>query len=293
MPDTTGMNEIRGIDIDKLVKGFADEELTFKSLTNETTTSAREIRWYQKTAGFLTAPTTTGMTSNFIENTDQLAQPVVIEASWTRNTSYVKKFFAESPMISMEDIKDSDVDVLGTNLRDIVRAVAKRVDVRIWNVITENQSAVNINAVTSTAAWDAASGQDPVEDISEAIQKIQEDSYDTTNAVLLVSPKDYKSLVVWLISTKGTSIPNFSSELVKSGSAIKILGLSVRVSNNVTADYAAVVVPQRAATWKAFMPITSAVIEEKGIGSKIRVWEEGECLLTDPNAVSLISNTQL
>jgi len=73
---------------------------------------------------------------------------------------------------------------------------------------------------------------------------------------------------------------------------MEILGLNVMVSTNVDADEAMVVVGQRALTWKSFVPITSAVIDEPGIGKKIRCWEEGECLMTDVNAAAKITNTQ-
>ena len=51
-------------------------------------------------------------------------------------------------------------------------------------------------------------------------------------------------------------------------------------------------IPQKACTWKSFQDITSRVIEEAGIGSKVRVWELGCAILTDPRAVTLITNTQ-
>src|SRR3990167_5884106 len=133
MADNSGMAEIRGIDIDKLVRGFADEEFVFKKEVNVTPTSAREIRWFKKTSGVLTAVTTTGITGNIISNTDQLALPTVLEQSWTRNTSYVRKYFVESPIISDEDIKDSDVDILAANIRDLARAVEREVDKRIYD----------------------------------------------------------------------------------------------------------------------------------------------------------------
>jgi hypothetical protein len=50
-------------------------------------------------------------------------------------------------------------------------------------------------------------------------------------------------------------------------------------------------VPQRSATWKSFTGIGSAVIDDPGIGKKIRVWEEGEALLTDPKSVHLTTDT--
>ena len=70
-----------------------------------------------------------------------------------------------------------------------------------------------------------------------------------------------------------------------------LLGANVIVSENFTTDWVVQWVPSRAATWKAFMPITSVVMDEPGIGKKIRCWEEGECILTDPNAVHIISDT--
>jgi len=137
MADSSGQAQIRGIDIDKLAKGFADEENQFKKICMVTATKAREIRWYQKTSGFLDSADTSGITASQIANTGERSLPVVVEQSWTRQTSYVRKYFVESPTISEEDIKDSDIDVLGTNVRDLVRAVARQVDARIYSVLVE------------------------------------------------------------------------------------------------------------------------------------------------------------
>jgi phage major head subunit gpT-like protein len=154
MADNSGQAEIRGLDIDKLAKGFAEEEMVLKRFVSVTKTSAREIRWYKKTAGFLTGTTTTGITGNRIDNVAERALPSVVEQSWTRQTSYVRKYFVESPTLSMEDIKDADIDVLATNVRDLVRAVANRVDTRIFNVLSESLSPSDIN---TTAATDTGS----------------------------------------------------------------------------------------------------------------------------------------
>jgi hypothetical protein len=96
-----------------------------------------------------------------------------------------------------------------------------------------------------------------------------------------------------LINVKGSSIPNFSSERVKDGVVMEILGCKVVVSTTFTSDYAVLFVPQRTATWKSFTPISTAIIDDPGIGKKIRVWEEGEILLTDPNAAYIITDTQV
>ena len=57
MSDSIEMQDIRGLDIDKAVKGFAEVEYVFKNICNKSTTSADSIRWYQETAGDLTVAT--------------------------------------------------------------------------------------------------------------------------------------------------------------------------------------------------------------------------------------------
>jgi hypothetical protein len=117
-------------------------------------------------------------------------------------------------------------------------------------------------------------------------------NYDPEGASLYVSPKDYTSIVNWLISGKGSLIPGFSSEKIKSGVVMQILGLNVKVSNNVTADYALVIVPKRATTFKQGEGTTARVVKDEGIGSRVRVWESGIAYNTDPKAIVLISDTQ-
>jgi len=288
MADTSSMAEIRGIDIDKLAKGFADEESVFKKFVVVSATSAREVRWYQKTSGYLDSTDTTGITASQIANVAPKARPVVVEQSWTRNTSYVKKFFVESPTISDEDIRDSDIDILATNVRDLVRAVENQIDISIYDVITD---ATGIETTASTAGWDAGSGQDPIKDILTAKRKIRNNGYNPEGAVMTLNPIEHQNLLVWLISTKGSSIPSFSSEKVRDGVVMELLGVNVVVSSNATTDEAAMWIPSRSATWKSFVPITTAIIDDPGVGKKIRVWEEGIAICTDPKSVHVTTNT--
>ena len=218
MADKSGMAEIRGIDIDKLAKGFADEEYSLKRFCNVSNTSAREIRWYKKTAGTLDSTDTTTMSGSRIYNfADQLAIPTVVEQSWTRQTSYVKKFFVESPTLSDEDIKDSDIDVLATNVRDLVRAVAQQVNIRIFSVLVEAAAATpttpnptNVNtAAAAGTGWDDASTGDPIGDILTGKTNLASYNYNPEGTILLLHPTDHKNLVKWLINVKGSSIPSF------------------------------------------------------------------------------------
>lgn len=288
MADTAGQAEIRGIDIDKVSKDMFEEAVIFKKEVKVEPCSARQIRWYQKTSGYLTATSPAKISAIAYG-----AIPFVLEQSWTRNTSYVKKYFLESPMINMEDESDSDVQVFMQNAEDLTAAVAYDLDGDIWDVATESQTPVNINSVTSTAAWDAASGQDPYKDVSEAERKIrQQTKQPVKNLAVYLSAKDYDSLKVWLISTKGSSIPGFSSQLVEDGTILYFDGKRVVISENVTADYALVADLSKSVIYKEFMPLTTAIIKEEGVGRKIRIWTHGIALLVRPKYNALISNTQ-
>jgi len=288
MADTVEQQDIRGLDITKTITGFALAEYTFKNDCEVSSMSGDSVRWYSETAADLTATTPAA-----VANISPLSQFPTLEVSWTRNTSYVKKYAAEG-FLSMEDMKSADIDVLARTLLRLTRAVTKQVDTAIYNVLTENDTPVNINTVATNAAWNTASytGVNIIEDILDAKYQMELYNYDTSNAVLYVSPLDYKSMVTWLIDGKGSSIPAFASEKVSTGTVMQLVGVSIKISPNVTADKALMFIPKKACTWKSHTGITSKVIEEAGIGSRIRVWELGVPILTDPRAVTLITNTQ-
>lgn len=277
---TSGQSTIRGIDIDKLAKGFADEEFIFKQFITVSPTSAREIRWYQKTAGTLDSTDTSGITASKIANNEQLALPVVVEANWTRNTSYVRKYFVESPWISMEDINDSDPDVLATNVRDLTRAVANQVDARIYASLS---GGLALSGAAMGTGWDDTTNGNPILDMLSGSKAIRTNSYDISNLVVLMHPTDYKNLLNYIIVVKGSSIPSFAAGTAESGVLTSILGNKIVVSNNCTENFP-VMMQKAVGTWKQFMPITARTKEEIGIGVKIRVWEEGEFILQNPSA---------
>lgn len=286
MADTSGQIDIRGLNIDTYSKDYENEALIFKNLVSVEQTTAREIRYFQKTSGYLT------LTSPAKLQVAMGARPFVAEPSWTRNTAYTKKYFLESPTITIEDEKDNDINLFVQNARDNADAIANAVDSNIWDVLSENRSVVNINSVTATAAWDAASGQDPFEDIMECKQKIREQTQrKLKDGYLLVSAKGEKDLLVWLRSV-GATIPMVAGQKIESGDLLGLAGLNVAVSEVVTADYAMVADLKMACVWKEFMPLTTRIITDEGIGKKIRSWENGIALLVRPKYVALISNTE-
>jgi len=281
MADTAGMAEIRGINITKLVEGFANVGIVLKNYVRVISTDAREMRWYSKTAGYLTSPTTIGVTGDLIETASK-AMPVVIENSYTRELSYVKKYFASSPMISLEDIKDSDPDVWGDIIKDSAIAVNKKIDSRLLTVL---DAAGCQTAAATGDGWNVDANADPLLDFLAAIEGIENYGYDSSDLVAYMNPAEKKWLLRWLITVKGSSIPGFSSSKVGGGELMTFLGVKIVSDPNRPTDTVTIFSPSKAVIWKEFMGMTSAVINDEGIGKTVRVWSEGEGIRPNPNAV--------
>lgn len=290
MADQVGQQDIAGLDIQKLVTGFEDEAIKLRKYARQSTTSGTQIRWYQKTAGFLDTTDSSGITASQIDNLPSRALPFVAGPSWTRNTSYVRKYMVESELISIEDIKTADVDVLATSVRDLVLAVERRVEARIYAVLTENDTPSTIQTISITNEWDDTTNGVPVSDLLKAREYIENYNYNADNLVLFLRPDACRFLLDYIISVKGNMIPNFSSEKARSGTLLEFLGIKIVTSSVVTSDKAVVFVPNVSVAWKSLTSITSAVIDEPGIGKKVRVWEEGEALLENPKSVVYLSN---
>lgn len=292
MADTNGQIDVRSLNISNIVKGFADEDSIFKSLVSMRTTPSREIRWFQKTAGFLDSPTTSGITTSMIANHAEGARPVVVGQSWTRNTSYVRKYMVESEWITLEDISDNDVQLFATLVRDLTRAVANQVDKRIYDVITESQSPSTIlsGAATGTG-WDDTTNGNPILDILAGQQAIRAQSYNPGQCVIVMNSIEHKHLMNYLITVKGSSWTGYSSEKMRDIAVTSILGNDVITSENAVTDSVAMWIPGRSAEYWTFYTPSSATMEDEGVARKVRVWEEGEAILTDPKSVYLITDT--
>ena len=285
MVETAGQALIRDVDITKGAIADFEEALIFKNLISGNPTKSREVKFWVKTSGYLTL-TSPAKLSNIAPG----ARPFVAETSWTPTTKYTIKYMLDSPMINMEDESDSEVQVFRDNAKDVVESIANDQDSDIFDVFTEDQTPVNINAVAANATWAAASGQDPFEDIAQAKMEIrQQTKRSIKNGVLLLNAQGEKDLLVWLVSTKGSSVPNFASEKVGTGSIERFAGLQVVVSENVVATFAVVGDFKQAAEYRTFKPLQTWIITEEGIGRKIRVSTNGIAILKKPKYIALIT----
>lgn len=288
MADSVGMADLRAENVTKVVTGFALSEYVFKQLCLVQTSNSWKETYYKETAADLTA----GGTRN-VKGVSRLANFPYGEVTWTEASSRLLKHGMEG-VISWEDATTNDVDVIARTLLRIARAVTKSVDAAIWDVITESQTPSTINSVTIAAGdeWDSATvaNRDPIQNILDAKKEIATDNYNPdSNGYLLLNPKDYANLL------GNANVRNagqfYTDDVTRNGKVGFLLGLKVLVSNQVTADYAAVVIGNEAATWKSAKALSVKTIEDFGISYKIRAWEVGVCQLKNPEAVCLIVNT--
>ena len=89
----------------------------------------------------------------------------------------------------------------------------------------------------------------------------------------------------------GTHIQIYDRGKVRDIAVTELLGNDIIVSENAVTDSVAMWIPQRSASWKAFSAMSTAILTDDGIGKKIRIWETGEAILTDPKSVYLITDT--
>jgi len=298
MADSTGQADIRGLNINKLATGFAEEYPSpLRSIIRSSSTSSRELRWWKKTAGFIDTTDTSGMTASRIGYQAEGSLPEVISQTMTRQTSYIKIFKANSQAISEEDKKDSDPDIYAAHVRDIVRAIQRQVEQRIYDVVGEATTSgtpnpTNVPTAAATAdGWNDTATGDPIADINSGIESLKLYSYDTSNIYICMNQAEEKHLKNYIINVKGSSIPSYASDQVTKSNVMEILGCKTIVSPLFTTDYVLMITPAMA-VWKSFMPLKSSEIFDEITGSyKIVAKESGECLLENPNAGYWITDT--
>jgi hypothetical protein len=287
MADQVGMQDVKGENISSAVKGFAMQEYKLKQVLLVQSSNKWTETYYRETAAELTA-TDTG-TGIAVKGTPRGAAFPHVDPSWTKVQGVHVKYAAEG-LVFLEDKLTDAIDVQARTLIRVARAIANAVDYDIYDTLS---AASGINTAASTAEWDNAvvANRDPIRDILTGIQYLNVDNYDALqNGYLLLSPLDYTNL---MMNSKVINNPSFkTADVVSNGKVGQICGLTIIVSNSVNADEAMIIKGQTAATWKAAAPLTTAVIEDKGVKFIIRSWEIGQCQVTDPEAIHVITNTQ-
>jgi len=279
---TSSSFQLRAENVSKIVTGFALQEYVFKQLLVVESSSAWKETYFEEKSEDLTASA-----SRNIKGVGRFSEPPYVETQFTEKSGRHLKYMDQT-RISWEDALTNDVDVVRRHLLRLARAISKAVDDTIYSALSDNAG----SSTASTGAWDTGTPK-IITDIAVAKRKIAVFNYNPDRGgFLLLSPKDFESLYIELVETRGASIPAFSSEAVTNGKVMTINNLTVLVSNSVTADEALVVVSKEVGTWKSVQNLTTETIRDPGIKWTIRSWEIGQVQITNPNAIAKITNTQ-
>lgn len=287
-----GDTELRKEVVDSAIKALAKKLYVFKSALTISTTGANKQVFYREASAALV-----GQSGNAVLGLPRGANFPQASVEWEKVPSWVEKYGLEEN-IFWEDAISDDIDVQGRTLFKVAEGITNAVDAEIWDKISESQSPTNIfniNITTGAAGnggrnWDRASAA-IIDDLYHAKQQIGQFNYPTNNLIAFISLKDHRSIMKYLTDS-GAQYPSIAEGAAMNGNIGKLAGITLRVSNNVTASYALIMVPKLAATWQQATPLTTTTIVDPFKSIKIRAVERGVTQVTTPKAICLISGTQ-
>ena len=289
MVDSRGQKDIFGLDIDKFVQGVEKFNYTFLDEFTKTTIKGDSKRFFTKSPVRLAALTSPSATRNVSPG----SKPATQEVSWIRSTVFVKKYFVEG-FLDAEDIADAEIDVFGTTMRDLTERIIRDRDIDLYNIMTEDQSPSAIQDFATTAVggdqWDAANyAADIIKDFNRAVRLIQAAGFkDQISAIM--DPVAYESMKNWLISGKGSSIPGFSSEKIKTGVVTNLLNVNIKVSTEAVTDFVLFTIGPRAQSYAEAEAMQGNTTVDPGIGRNLRVWTRGVGYRTNPTGNVLVTD---
>lgn len=285
MADTVGQTDIRGENINRVVKVWAEKKFKLKPLLTTESSSNWTETYTKETPTILTA---SGLAN--IKGIGRLSEFPTLEASWTVVKGQHLKYGGEGT-ISYEDLLTSTISVQARTTAKIAEAIVNSIDTAIYAALTAEGT--TSGTVAAVANWDAtnSASRDPIQDILRGIQAMIENNYDALEGgVLLLNPHDYASL---MMNSKVINNPSFkTADVVSNGRVGQICGLDIVVSTTVTDDEAMIIMRQKTATWKSVVGLTTALIDKPGISTTIRSWEIGQIQITDPYSIYTITNTE-
>jgi len=287
MADRVGQQDILGENISRAVKGFGLKKFKLRQVLSIQSSNKWTETYYRETAAELTA----GGETFDIKGVARGAAFPHVDPSWTKVQGVHIKFAAETSVFIEDKLLDA-IDVQRRSIIRVGRSVQNSSDAYIYTTLS---GASGIGTAAAGATWDSAvvADRDPIDDILAGIQNLDESNYDALeNGFLLVSPKDYRSLIG---NSRVINNPSFkTADVVSNGRVGQIAGLTIIKTTSVTADQAMIIVGQVAATWKSAVSMRSNVDSKThwGIKDVLSTYEIGHVQVTDPAAIYVITNTQ-
>ena len=287
MADSWREADLRFEHIDSAVKAVAKDMSRLKELCTIDSSEAWTESYFQETND----DSTDGGAGSPIAGIPQMAPFPFVQVTETKQSSVILKFGDES-VISLEMQAAATVPMLQRHILRMGRKINWQIDVHIEAAMNANSG----NGVTITAGneWDSATvaNRDPVKDILNAIQTLRADGIDALdgNGYLVVNGTDYTNIIS---NSKVLNHPTYQSvSAVANGQVGRLCGLTIVVSEAVTADKAYIVKKGEALVWKQAQALQVVTKDDPGKSTLIRAWERGVVQVHQPNAICEISNTR-
>jgi len=286
MADTDREADLRSEFIDQAVKAVVKIEERWKALCAVDTSSAWTESYFRETND----DSTDGGTGSPIKAVPQYAPFPFFDVTETKHSSIIQKYAGES-IISLEAQQSATVPMLQRKIYRLGRKLIYQVDYAIEAAVKADRG--NTVAITANYEWDSAtiSQRDPIKDILDAIQTLRVDGVDALNGngYLVVNGTDYTNIIS---NTKVINHPTYESGVMRNGQVGHLLGLTIVVSEVVTAESAYVLVARQGMVWKQAQPLKVVTIVDEGKSTTIRAFERGVFQLQAPNEVCEITNTR-
>ncbi len=278
--------ELRKEHIDTAVKAVVKIEEKWKALCAIDSSDAYTESYFRETND---DATDTG-THSPIRGVPEFAPFPYVDVKETKESSVIEKYAATS-LISMEAGQYATVPMLQRKIYRIGRKIIYQVDIAIEADV--NTNAGNSVAITVGNEWDSdtIANRDPIKDILDAIQTLRVDGIDALdgNGKLVVNGTDYTNLIS---NTKVLNHPTYESGVMQNGQVGKLLGLTIVISEVVTADQCYVLIAKQGMVWKVANALTTVTTITPGKYTQIDAWERGVFQLQAPNEVCEITNTR-
>ncbi len=287
MAGTTFGADIRRENIDAAVKAVNLDMARLKTLCTIDSSDAWTESYYRETND----DSTDGGTGSAIKGIPQMAPFPFVQVTETKVSSVILKFGDES-VISLEMNTAATVPMLQRHILRMGRKVNWQIDVHIE--ANMNSAAGNTFTIATGSEWSSATiaNRDPVYDILFGINMLRADGIDALNGngYLVVNGTDYTNIIS---NSKVLNHPTYQTvSAVENGQVAKLCGLTIMVSEAVTADQAYIVVKGEALVWKQAQALQVVQIEDPGKSTTLRQWERGCVQIHSPNAICKILNTR-
>lgn len=278
-----GNADLRARFYDKTIKNLAPRMYKFMQALSEDSTSAWKNFFWREDSTVLTPTGPIG-----VRGLPPGAQFAQARQKMEQIQANIDKYGLEQQIV-WEDILTNDVDVQERALFKLAEGVVKAVDDQIYAVLSDGDTSSAIfiynTGGATIAGWNETSSAF-IDDLLAGQQLIAESNIDTSDLILFVNPRDYRSAMRY-ITDKGAQFNSVSNEIAINGRQNKIAGIQLVTSNSVPVSRALLVKPKVVGSWKSLVPLQTTTIEDKFRNVTVRVVQEGVAQLYQPKAAVL------